>query len=90
MTDVITKKPHLMPYDDNYVLISKERLLASSNCIVSMANLISGLANTSRSHLISMFLKKAHDIIKAQTQSELDQQIGVLIAAYNQQPNKSA
>ena len=90
MTDVITKKPHLMPYDDNYVLISKERLFASSNCIVSMANLISALTNTSKTHLISMFLKESNDIIKAQTQSELDQQIEVLIATYNQQPNKSA
>lgn len=85
MTDVITKKPHLMPYDDNYVLISKERLFASSNCIVRMGNLISGLTNTSRTDVISMFFKEADDIIKAQTQSELDQQIEVLIAAYNQQ-----
>jgi aromatic ring-opening dioxygenase LigB subunit len=90
MTDVITEKLHLMPYDDNYVLISKRRLLASSNCIVAMANLISGLTNTSRSHLISQFLKESNNIIEAQTQSELDQQIEVLIATYNQQPNKSA
>ena len=90
MTDVITEKPHLMPYDDNYVLISKRRLLASNNCIVAMANLISGLTNISRSHLISQFLKESNNIIKAQTQSELDQQIEILIATYNQQPNKSA
>ena len=90
MTDAITEKPHLMPYDDNYVLISKRRLLVSSNCIVAMANLISGLTNNSRSHLISMFLKESNNIIEAQTQSELDQQIEVLIATYNQQPNKSA
>ena len=32
-----------------------------------------------------MFFKEADDIIKAQTQSKLDQQIEVLIAAYNQQ-----
>ena len=67
MTDVITEKPHLMPYDDNYVLISKRRLLASSSCIVAMANLISGLTNTSRSHLISEFLKESNDIVEAQT-----------------------
>ena len=90
MTDAITEKPHLMPYDDNYVLISKRRLLASSNCIVAMANLISGLTNNSRSHLISMFLKESNNIIKAQTQSLIDQQIEVLIVAYNQQPNKNA
>ena len=90
MTDVITEKPHLMPYDDNYVLISKRRLLASSNCIVAMANLISGLTNISRSHLISQFLKESTNIIETQTQSQIDQQIEVLIAAYNQQPNKSA
>lgn len=90
MTDVITEKPHLMPYDDNYVLISKQQLLASSNCIVTMANLISGLTNTSRRYLISQFLKESNNIIEAQTQSELDQQIEVLIATYNQQPNKSA
>jgi aromatic ring-opening dioxygenase LigB subunit len=90
MTDVITEKPHLMPYDDNYVLISKRRLLASSNCIVAMANLISGLTNTSRSHLISKFLKESNNIIEAQTWSELDQQVEVLIATYNQQPNKIA
>lgn len=90
MTDVITEKPHLIPYDDNYVLIRKERLLASNNCILSMANLISGLTNTSRSYLISRFLRESNNIIKAQTQSELDQQIEVLIAMHNQQPNKSA
>ena len=90
MTDVITEKPHLMPYDDNYVLIRKERLLASNNCILAMANLISGLTNTSRSYLISRFLRKSNNIIKAQTQSEIDQQIEVLIAMHNQQPNKSA
>jgi hypothetical protein len=55
-----------------------------------MANLISGLTNNSRSHLISMFLKESNKIIEAQTQSQLDQQIEVLIATYNQQPNKSA
>jgi len=90
MTDVIIEKPHLMPYDDNYVLISKRRLLASSSCIVAMANLISGLTNTSRSNLISKFLKESNDIIEAQTQLELDQQVEVLVATYNLQPNKIA
>jgi hypothetical protein len=55
-----------------------------------MANLISGLTNTSRSHLISKFLKESNNIIEAQTRSELDQQVEVLIATYNQQPNKIA
>jgi hypothetical protein len=55
-----------------------------------MANLISGLTNTSRSHLISKFLKESNNIIESQTQLELDQQVEVLVATYNQQPNKSA
>jgi len=67
MTDVITEKPHLMPYDDNYVLISKRRLFASSNCILAMSNFISGLTNISRSHLISKLLKESNNIIEAQT-----------------------
>jgi hypothetical protein len=90
MTDAITEKPHLMPYDDNYVLISKRRLLVSNSCIVAMATFISGLTNISRNHLISQFFKESNNIIKAQTQSQIDQQIEVLIAIYNQQPNKSA
>jgi hypothetical protein len=90
MTDAITEEPHFKPYDDNYVLVSKRRFIASNNCIASMANYVSGLTNTPKKQLISEFVKKSINIVEAQTQSEIDQQIAAYTAIHNQQPNKSA
>ena len=88
--DVIVEELHFKPYDDNYVLVSKRRFIASNNCIASMANFISGVTNTSKKHLISEFVKKSINIVESRTQSEIDQQIEAYTAIHNQQANKSA
>lgn len=89
--DVIVEKPHLIPYDDDYVLISKRRLIAGNNCVAAMANLISGLTNQSRDYLITRFVKQSIGIVNRFSQSQIDEQIKVITATYNnQEPKKSA
>ncbi|MTJ12212.1 hypothetical protein FJR11_06295 [Anabaena sp. UHCC 0187] len=90
MADVSIEKPYLIPYDDEYVLVSKRRLIAGNNCVAAMANLISGLTNTSRACLIAQFAKESIRMVEELPQSQIDEQIEIITATYNEQPKKSA
>jgi uncharacterized protein YjaG (DUF416 family) len=90
MSDVTIEKPHIIPHDDDYVLVSKRRLIAGNNCVATMANLISGLTNKSTDHLIIYFSQESISIVDRLSQSEIDEQIQIIASTYNHDPRKSA
>ncbi|MTJ14878.1 hypothetical protein FJR11_20320 [Anabaena sp. UHCC 0187] len=90
MDEIIIEKPYLIPYDDEYVLVSKRRLIAGNNCVAAMANLISGLTNTSMTYIMTKFAKESIRIVEKLPQSEIDEQIEIITATYNEHPKKSA
>lgn len=84
------KKPHLLPYDDDYVLVSKRRLAASNDCVAAMAIQLSALINKSHLYLINLFVIESIKTVDNWSQERLDKHIKEIIDFYNQDPKKSA
>ncbi len=84
------EKPHLLPYDDDYVLVSKRRLTAWDNCLVAMAIQFSAIINQSYLRLTYMFMAESIKATDNWTQERLDKYVEKIIVSYNQDPKKSA
>lgn len=82
-------KPHLLPYDDDYVLISKVRLLSGNHAGSSMALLISGLCNISQRAILTKFTREAVNQIESWSDSKINSHIQTILESYNQQPNQN-
>ncbi|MEA5579546.1 hypothetical protein [Anabaena sp. UHCC 0451] len=80
-------KPHLQPYDDDYVLVSKRRLVAGNYAVSRIALLLSGVTNSSHLALIVKFTREAIAEIGTWSQDKIDNQIQKILESYNQPPN---
>lgn len=83
-------KPHILPYDDDYVLISKRRLVASNHTIYKMALLVSGVFNTSHAAMIVKFTRETIREVDCWTEAAIEEEIEKILDIYKQPPDKSA
>lgn len=80
-------KPHLLPYDDDYLLVSKRRLVAGNYAVSSIAFLLSGITNNSHLFIISRFTREAIKEVCSWSDSKVDEQIQRILQSYNEPPN---
>jgi hypothetical protein len=80
------QKPHILPYDDEYVLISKRRLVAGNLCIADSATRLSAVTNTSRTYMIKALAANAIRNVKRWSQQDVDKHVQGLISSSIENP----
>jgi hypothetical protein len=80
-------KPYLLPYDDDYVLVSKRRLVAGNYAVSKIAFLLSGMINSSHITIIVKFTREAIKEINLWSKPQIDDHINQILNSYNQPPD---
>ena len=77
------QKQRILPYDDNYILICKQRFYASNLTIALMSELIAKRTGFSQDDVITDAVNKAVHVTSNKSGEEINQHIQQILETYN-------